>query len=184
MFFTIEQDNNITAHATLEDGEAYSKATPDVDNPVIRSLADLTSASSTWPKDRLLAIYNSIPGVKPTKKFTDRKSGLARVWKAIQSLVPAPTAAPSATKAAKPGKKASAAKKATRRVSSDDRQSSKKGMVTRMIQQPGGATLASIMKATDWQRHTVRGFIATLGKTLPIISENVEGERTYFSKER
>lgn len=99
-----------------------------------------------------------------------------------QSLVPAATAATKATKALRSPQTAGRAKNATRRVSTDDRQTSKKGMVTRMIQQPGGATLASIMKATDWQRHTVRGFIATLGKTLPIISENVEGERTYFSK--
>ena len=32
-----------------------------------------------------------------------------------------------------------------------------------MIQRKGGATLDEIMKATGWQKHTVRGFISILG---------------------
>jgi hypothetical protein len=34
----------------------------------------------------LVEIWNSIPGLTPVRKFTDRKSALARIWKAIQSL--------------------------------------------------------------------------------------------------
>ena len=45
------------------------------------------------------------------------------------------------------------------------------------------ATLAEIMKATDWQAHTVRGFISgTLGKKMGLTvtsAKNDDGERTY-----
>ena len=47
----------------------------------------------------------------------------------------------------------------------------------------GGCTLAEIMKATDWQAHTVRGFISgTLGKKMGLgvaSVKNDKGERTY-----
>ena len=32
-----------------------------------------------------------------------------------------------------------------------------------MIQRKGGATLEEIVRATGWQKHTVRGFISILG---------------------
>jgi len=41
---------------------------------------------AAWPAARLIEVWNGIPGLTPVKKFTDRKSGVARIWKAIQSL--------------------------------------------------------------------------------------------------
>jgi hypothetical protein len=43
--------------------------------------------------ERLVATWNHLPGVKPVKKFMDRKTGAARIWNAIQNLVPTSDAA-------------------------------------------------------------------------------------------
>jgi hypothetical protein len=51
-----------------------------------------------------------------------------------------------------------------------------------MLQSPGGATIAAIAKATGWQHHSVRGFLASVIKTklkLKLVSEKPDGERIY-----
>jgi len=51
-----------------------------------------------------------------------------------------------------------------------------------MIGRPKGVTLAEIMKATDWQARSVRGFISTAAKKHGIkieSSKNEAGDRLY-----
>ncbi len=51
-----------------------------------------------------------------------------------------------------------------------------------MIARAKGATLAEIMKATDWQAHSVRGFISIAAKKHNInieSSKNDAGDRVY-----
>src|SRR5882762_3418656 len=58
----------------------------------------------------------------------------------------------------------------------------KQDRVVALLQQPGGAALDVLVDATGWQKHSVRGFLAgTVRKKLklPLISEKVDGIRTY-----
>jgi predicted transcriptional regulator len=57
---------------------------------------------------------------------------------------------------------------------------SKKGILLGLISRHNGASLEELMAVLHWQKHSVRGFIATLGKTVRIESFKTEhGLRTY-----
>jgi hypothetical protein len=89
------------------------------------------------------------------------------------------------TKAAAPKKEAKAkktAKPAPAKKTTAPRAESKGAKIIEMIGRAKGATLAEIMKATDWQAHSVRGFLSTAAKKNRIkieSSKNEGGERVY-----
>lgn len=59
---------------------------------------------------------------------------------------------------------------------------SKQDKVLEMLRAPSGTTIAAIMKATDWQQHSVRGFLAgTVRKKLKqnLTSVKTDGQRVY-----
>jgi hypothetical protein len=186
--FTIDTENNITAFASKQeagDGESFS--TQD----------ELAGLAADWPATRLVEVWNSVPGLTPVKRFTNRKSAVARIWKAIQSLNggggnESATMAPKRAKKpqrggrAKPTSKPAPAKgeKAKRGPKTATvRDGSKKADVIALLQRKGGATLTEIMKKTKWQAHSVRGFISgAVGKKMGLNVVSVrrdDGERVY-----
>jgi hypothetical protein len=80
-------------------------------------------------------------------------------------------------------KKTAGASAAKSKTSPDrNKPDSKQDRVITLLQRPEGATLDFLVGATDWQTHSVRGFLAgTVRKKLklPLLSEKIDGVRTY-----
>jgi hypothetical protein len=90
--------------------------------------------------------------------------------------------APNKAKAARNAKAQKKAPKAAKKAG-PTREGSKVAKIIDLLKRPNGATLAEIMKTTNWQAHSVRGFISgSLGKKmgLTVVSAKREnGERVY-----
>jgi hypothetical protein len=201
--FTIDEQNGITAFGSAEEATAAT-ATPFDSFASQKELAGLVAG---WPAERLVAVWNGLPGVEPVKRFKSGNSAASRIWERIQGLgetpkpkeerkakdgAPAAKGAPTkakATKKATAAKKATGAKKAPKakkaakaQENAGPREGSKTAQVVGMLQRKNGATLAEIMDKMGWQKHTVRGFMAGAMKKAGYNVESFKpegGERTY-----
>jgi len=79
-------------------------------------------------------------------------------------------------------KTAAVSARATKASSDQVKPDSKQDKIVALLQRPEGATLDVLDRETQWQKHSVRGFLAgTVRKKLklPLLSEKIDGVRTY-----
>jgi hypothetical protein len=84
--------------------------------------------------------------------------------------------------AAKRAKASTTSKPATVDAAKQLSSTSKQSRLISMLQSPAGATIAAMMKETDWQQHSVRGFLAGVVRKklkLKLGSKKVDGQRIY-----
>ena len=69
---------------------------------------------------------------------------------------------------------------------SPTRSKTKHARIIAMLRTPAGATIAAIMAATDWQQHSVRGFLDGVVRRklgLNLVSERTDKGRVYRIKD-
>ena len=171
MTFTIDVDNNITVLASSQQAEERQEGTETFSSP-----HELAALAAKWPGSRLVEIWNGLPGVKPAERFASRQVATTRIWKAIQNLQPSADAR---------RRQVAPTTASTRRQASRRSGNTKTEKVIALLQQPEGATLQAIMRATGWQTHSVRGFVSGQLKKklgLKVRSSKRDGERVYSIK--
>lgn len=111
---------------------------------------------------------------KPASKKTSKTASKPTAKKEAR-----PAGKKATTKEAKPASK----RTATATTDSQPREGSKKAIVLDLLRHKDGATMAEIAKATDWQNHSIRGFISgNVSKKMGLKVEstkNESGERVY-----
>jgi len=181
--FTIESEtHNITAYRTAKEAASVAGAER------FASADALAGLAANWPSARLVGIWNSLPGATPVRKFKDRQTAVKRIWNAVQSLGE-PVASQAASQPPAPvqggtDQRASGTKRTARTAppAKGARQGSQTEKILDLLKRPGGASLKEILKATEWQAHSVRGFISgMLGKKMGltvVTARNEDGDRT------
>jgi NAD-dependent oxidoreductase involved in siderophore biosynthesis len=78
--FIIDSEYKISARDSRADAE--QNAVPSAAQ--FSSIDELAQLAHEWPLARLVAVWNGLPGLTPVSKFTDRKTAITRIWKALQ----------------------------------------------------------------------------------------------------
>jgi hypothetical protein len=161
---------HLTAEDHIRTSNEAGAADADAEGGSFASEQELQELASAWPMKRLVEIWNRLPGVEPVARFTDRKTAVRRIWRAVQ---------PQSEKGGKPARRASQS-----RPRPVFREGSKAAEVCTLLSRQEGATMNEIRSQTGWQAHTVRGFISrNLSKPgRKVRSFEREGERVYRLK--
>jgi Protein of unknown function (DUF3489) len=151
--------------------------------PAIQSTAPQRDEGPVAPssKGRKVGVSVAAPPPAPEKlknrPTLDRPSAI-KTARAAQSKPVKKVRDRPKVSAAKKASKAKPVRKPSRKAAAGSKQDS----VIALLRRPEGATLDNLVKATGWQPHSVRGFLAgTVRKKLklPLQSQKVDGKRTY-----
>src|SRR3954470_4016726 len=81
-----EEQRRMAFHLTREG--VIAEITPEnqeqENQRAITSRDEWEAIAGHWPLKRLLAIWNSLPGLAPVEKFTSRQIALERIWRAVE----------------------------------------------------------------------------------------------------
>jgi Protein of unknown function (DUF3489) len=180
--------------ATREDVEKAEVAA-DSTEPVTEPTTEETNMTKTTKKVKALKAAKApkVPQAAKAPKAAGPHDVAAFTRAAAKGKAPKAAAAAKAPKAAK-ARKAAAAAKAPKAAAKAPRPGKKKAAAVIPFRREGtkqaiilsmlakGTTVAKIMEATDWQPHTVRGFLAAVVRRklgLNLESEKTDGERVY-----
>jgi hypothetical protein len=161
---------HLTAEDHIRTSDEQRPTETDGGGSSFASEQELQELAGEWPMKRLVEIWSRLPGAEPVARFTDRKTAIGRIWRALQ---------PQAEKGGKAARRDSRS-----RHRPVFREGSKAAHVCTLLSRPQGATLNEIRSETGWQAHTVRGFISrNLSKQgRKVRSFEREGERVYRLK--
>src|SRR5947209_7942259 len=53
------------------------------DGPAFASENEFQEIAGRWPMQRLVAIWNGLPGLEPVRRFENRRIAMARIWRAL-----------------------------------------------------------------------------------------------------
>jgi hypothetical protein len=132
--FTIDAENNISAHAGFPAGADESQS--------FSTAKELARLTAEWPTSRLVGTWNSFAGVapfddlKPVKKFTSRKLAVVRIWTAVARLSPDSAQSTADVAPAKGKAKKSPTKTPRRGPQADESRSNKKATVIALKKLP------------------------------------------------
>ena len=162
-------------HVTTEDHiraiNEQASAETEAGDSSFASEQELHELAKQWRMKRLVEIWNRLPGIDAVVRFTDRKTAIGRIWRAIQPRTEADRTI------ARP-------RHSKTQCQAMFREGSKAAQVYTLLSRPEGATLQEIRNETGWQAHTVRGFISrNLSKqSRKMRSFERDGERVYRLK--
>lgn len=145
-----------------------------------RSESELARLSADWPVSRLIEIWNRLPGVKPVRRFEDRRTAVRRIWREVQKMKMVSSKQELAVKESSPGAQV---RNRTRVQNHRAARRTKTDQIIALLKRPTGATLATLMAATGWQAHSVRGFISgQLRKRMGLDVKSMErGGRRFYA---
>lgn len=163
---------------------SFAGVTPFDDLKPVKKFTDRKTATNR--------IWTAIQKLAEAAEMEQQRAGIRQAeadLKAALQQKANPTAEPTVADVAPPAADV-APKKArrTKAASTTDgaptaREGSKKAIVLDLLRRKDGATLAELAKATDWQNHSIRGFISgAITKKMGLkveSSKNTAGERCY-----